>query len=122
MAVGQVGFKDQKMVDTAPQMSPLVVKAADVPQVRKILVTQRENAIINRLNKTKVERFPDLRQEKEDRMKELRERDRKLNMNRVRIPGTNVMHVHILNIPAAEGGSKSGKGKTGAGMAKRSCL
>lgn len=32
--------------------------------------------MVNRLNKTKVEKFPDLRQEKEDRLKELRNRDR----------------------------------------------
>ncbi|KAF1955985.1 DUF814-domain-containing protein [Byssothecium circinans] len=57
MAVGQVGFKDQR-------------------KVKRIHVEQRENPIVNRLNKTKVERFPDLRQEKEARLKELRTRDR----------------------------------------------
>ncbi|KAF2275553.1 DUF814-domain-containing protein [Westerdykella ornata] len=57
MAVGQVGFKDQR-------------------KVRRIHVTQRENAIVNRLNKTKVEKFPDLAMEKENRLKELRKRDR----------------------------------------------
>ncbi|KAK0651283.1 hypothetical protein B0T16DRAFT_403526 [Cercophora newfieldiana] len=56
MAVGQVSFKDQK-------------------KVKRILVAQRENPIVNRLNKTKVEKHPDLRQEKEDRLKELRKRD-----------------------------------------------
>ena len=55
MAAGQVSFKDQR-------------------KVKKILIPQRENAIVNRLNKTKVEKFPDLRQEKEDRLKELRKR------------------------------------------------
>ncbi|KAI9854097.1 MAG: hypothetical protein M1824_000609 [Vezdaea acicularis] len=57
MAVGQVGFHDQK-------------------KVKKILVPQRENPIVNRLNKTKLEKFPDLRQEKEAHLKEIRERDR----------------------------------------------
>ncbi|KAF2188197.1 DUF814-domain-containing protein [Zopfia rhizophila CBS 207.26] len=57
MAVGQVGFKDQR-------------------KVKRIHVAQRENPIINRLNKTKVEKLPDLRQEKENRQKELRQRDR----------------------------------------------
>ncbi|KAF2143853.1 uncharacterized protein K452DRAFT_285892 [Aplosporella prunicola CBS 121167] len=57
MAVGQVGFHNQK-------------------KVKKILVPQRENPIINRLNKTKVEKYPDLRQEREDRQKELRRKDR----------------------------------------------
>lgn len=39
------------------------------------MVVQRENAIINRLNKTKVEKHPDLKQEKDDRLRELRKRD-----------------------------------------------
>lgn len=38
-------------------------------------VVARENPIVNRLNKTKVEKYPDLRQEKEDRQKELRRRE-----------------------------------------------
>ncbi|KAF1990727.1 hypothetical protein K402DRAFT_417486 [Aulographum hederae CBS 113979] len=57
MAVGQVGFKDQK-------------------KVKRVHVIERENPVVNRLNKTKVEKFPDLRQEKEDRLKELSRRDR----------------------------------------------
>jgi len=57
MATGQVGFKDNK-------------------KVKRVYVSQRENAIVNRLNKTKVEKHPDLRQEKEDREKELRKIDR----------------------------------------------
>ncbi|CAI6332568.1 unnamed protein product [Periconia digitata] len=57
MAVGQVGFKDQK-------------------KVKRVHVEKRENPIVNRLNKTKVEKFPDLREEKEARLKELRSRDR----------------------------------------------
>ncbi|ORY16751.1 hypothetical protein BCR34DRAFT_622222 [Clohesyomyces aquaticus] len=57
MAVGQVGFKDQR-------------------KVKRVHVEKRENPIVNRLNKTKTEKYPDLRQEKEDRQKELRQRDR----------------------------------------------
>ncbi|KAF3766135.1 hypothetical protein M406DRAFT_60613 [Cryphonectria parasitica EP155] len=56
MATGAVSFHDDR-------------------KVRRILVHQRENAIVNRLNKTKVEKHPDLRQEKEDRLKELRKKD-----------------------------------------------
>ncbi|KAF2396591.1 coiled-coil domain-containing protein 25 [Trichodelitschia bisporula] len=63
MAVGQVGFKDQK-------------------KVKRIHVVQRENPIVNRLNKTRVEKFPDLRQEREDRQKELRLRDRAAQQTR----------------------------------------
>jgi len=56
MAVGQVGFKDNK-------------------KVKRIHVISRENPIVNRLNKTKVEKFPDLREEKEARLRELRKKD-----------------------------------------------
>ncbi|KAK3304262.1 coiled-coil domain-containing protein 25 [Chaetomium strumarium] len=56
MAVGQVSFKDHK-------------------KVKKILVPQRENPIVNRLNKTKIEKYPDLKQEKDDHLRELRKRD-----------------------------------------------
>ena len=57
MATGQVGFKDNKLV-------------------KKVLVETRENAIVNRLNKTKVEKFPDLRQEKLGRDSEKRKVER----------------------------------------------
>ena len=46
MATGQVSFHAPKLV-------------------RKILVPVRQNPIVNRLNKTKVEKFPDLRAERE---------------------------------------------------------
>jgi len=45
-------------------------------------VPTRENPIINRLNKTRVEEFPDLRAEKEARLKELRRRDRAAQLER----------------------------------------
>lgn len=57
MATGQVSFHDQKMV-------------------KKIHVPVRENAIVNRLNKTRVEKFPDLRAEKEADLKEKRKVER----------------------------------------------
>lgn len=63
MATGQVGFKDQR-------------------KVKKIHVPQRENPIVNRLNKTKVEKFPDLRQEKDNRQKELGRRDKAAQLAR----------------------------------------
>lgn len=66
MATGQVGFKDQK-------------------KVKRVYVAKRENPIVNRLNKTKVEKFPDFRQEKEDRAKELRKKDRSVIAARVRL-------------------------------------
>ncbi|KAJ5995837.1 Coiled-coil domain-containing protein 25 [Penicillium waksmanii] len=58
MATGQVSFHNQKLV-------------------RKILVRERENAIVNRLNKTRVEKFPDLRSEKEEAAKKKRNSERK---------------------------------------------
>lgn len=51
-------------------------------QVKKIHVEKRENPIVNRLNKTKVEKFPSLRQEREDRQKELRNRERAAQQTR----------------------------------------
>ncbi|KAI2611017.1 DUF814-domain-containing protein [Hypoxylon fragiforme] len=63
MAVGQVSFKDHR-------------------KVKKVLVPQRENAIINRLNKTKIEKQPDLQQEREDRRRELRKRDQAAQQQR----------------------------------------
>ena len=51
-------------------------------QVKRIHVEQRLNPIVNRLNKTKVEKHPDLRQEREDRRQELRNRDRSAQQQR----------------------------------------
>lgn len=67
MAVGQVSFKDQK-------------------KVKRILVPQRENPIVNRLNKTKTEQYPDLKQEKDDHLRELRKKDQAAQLARVRPP------------------------------------
>jgi hypothetical protein len=56
---------------------------ADGEQVKRIHVATRENPIVNRLNKTKVEKFPDLREEKEQRLSELRKRDQSTQQARV---------------------------------------
>jgi hypothetical protein len=99
MAVGQVGFKDQKKVSMS-LISYYLVLCNNLPlfnfslnsfvfaqsqclsQVKRIHVAQRLNPVVNRLNKTKVEKFPDLRQEKEDRQRELRNRDRSVQLKR----------------------------------------
>lgn len=47
--------------------------------VKKVLVKTRENAIINRLNKTKIESFPDLGLEKIEYEKGKRERQRNID-------------------------------------------
>jgi len=57
MATGQIGFHRQK-------------------EVKKVHVEKRINEIINRLNKTKVEKFPDLAAEKAEFEKEERKREK----------------------------------------------
>jgi hypothetical protein len=55
------------------------------------MVTQRENPIVNRLNKTKVEKFPDLGMEKEERLKSLRKKDQAARLERVSY------HIKMIN-------------------------
>lgn len=72
MEVGQVGFHNSKMV-------------------RTVRVEKRINEIVNRLNKTKVERTPDLKAEKEAvfaaekavRKQQLREKKKREEMDRI---------------------------------------
>lgn len=54
---------------SVPAISSKLDSKGNHVQVKKILVPKRENPIINRLNKTKVEKFPDLRMEREERLK-----------------------------------------------------
>lgn len=96
MAVGQVGFKDQRKVGVSTVFCLADFKRlldslqsffrSDLAQVKRIHVAQRENPIINRLNKTKVEKFPDLAMEREARQKELRKKDRAAQQARVSSP------------------------------------
>ncbi|KAG0085548.1 Coiled-coil domain-containing protein 25 [Podila epicladia] len=57
MDVGQVSFKNNK-------------------QVKRVYVAERINDVVNRLNKTKIEKFPDLAQEKADHDRKLRQQQR----------------------------------------------
>ena len=57
MATGQVSFHDPKLV-------------------KKLHISARQNPIVNRLNKTKVEKFPDLREEREADLKDKRKVER----------------------------------------------
>ena len=57
MATGQVSFHDHKLV-------------------KKIHVETRQNQILNRLNKTKIERYPDFRAEREADQREKRKAER----------------------------------------------
>ena len=63
MAVGQVSFKDMK-------------------KTKRILVAARENPTVNRLNKTKVEKFPDLREEKEEVLRQARKKEQRAKQAR----------------------------------------
>lgn len=65
MAVGQIGFHKQKAVKT-------------------IFVEKRVNETVNRLNKTKKEKFPDLQQEKENRDREERNEAKKVFKEKLR--------------------------------------
>lgn len=49
-----------------------------------MLVPHRENAIVNRLNKTKVEKKPDLKAERDDMLKELRKKEQAAQLIKVR--------------------------------------
>jgi hypothetical protein len=61
-------------------------------QVKRILVPQRENPIVNRLNKTKVEKFPDLAMEKEEKLKALRKKDQAARLERVSLRTEEVIY------------------------------
>lgn len=65
MEAGQVGFKKEK-------------------EVRKIFVDTRVNNVINRLNKTKQERFPDLQKEKVEYEKTARRMEEQLKKQRAK--------------------------------------
>lgn len=67
MDVGQVSFKDAR-------------------KVRRVLVAARENPIVNRLNRTRVEQRPDLKQLRDERLAELRRREQAAAQTRVRAP------------------------------------
>jgi hypothetical protein len=58
MATGQVSFKDPKLT-------------------KRLLIPTRTNAIVNRLNKTREEKYPDLRGEKEEHLARIRRREQK---------------------------------------------
>eukprot|EP00126_Sphaerothecum_destruens_P005030 Sdes_comp18510_c0_seq1m8552 len=63
MDIGQVGFHNPKLV-------------------RRFFVEKRENEIVNRLNKTKVEKYPDLREEQNLRQREIQNDINRANRKR----------------------------------------
>lgn len=99
MATGQVGFKNDKLV-------------------KRVYVEKRENAIVNRLNKTKVEKHPDLRQEKEDREKELRKRERIAGQEKVPYIYHIARRNDQLTTSTEETGCQIGRGEAETKMAE----
>lgn len=86
MDVGQVSFHDQRKASVFPSLLSLPqskpenmaldnLTAKLLKQVKRILVPNRENPIVNRLNKTKVEKKPDLKAEKDEMLKQLRAKE-----------------------------------------------
>jgi hypothetical protein len=63
-------------------MTGLVAHSPDC-QVKRVYVEKRANEIVNRLNKTKVEKFPDLAQEKIQRDKIDRQASRHKELQQV---------------------------------------
>lgn len=59
MATGQVSFHSPKLT-------------------KKMFIPERQNPIVNRLNKTRVEKNPDLSEEKEEYLRNVRKEERKL--------------------------------------------
>jgi hypothetical protein len=114
MDVGQVSFKDSR-------------------KVKRIFAAQRENPIVNRLNKTRVEKKPDLKQELDDHQRELRKRDFAVSQAKVCFQSNSTLNsfplrkqlnlVLIHPCPSAEKGRGStGTGVEGEKVAKGACL
>lgn len=104
MAAGQVAFKSEKLV-------------------KKIHVPQRENPIVNRLNKTRVEKFPDLRTEKDDALRQSRKKDQASQRERVGPCISTYLVVFMLTeLCVAKRRGSCGEGAQGEGLAARSCV
>ncbi|KAK6944963.1 NFACT, RNA-binding domain [Dillenia turbinata] len=92
MDVGQVGFHNPKQVSTKIIVAHCKLEYFPFSvQVRTVRVEKRINEIVNRLNKTKAERKPDLKAEREAvnaaeravRKQQLREKKRREEMERL---------------------------------------
>lgn len=82
--------------------------------MKRVLVETRINAIVNRLNKTKEEKHPDLAAEREERDKKIRETQRVLQLERVgynhyRYMGYLFPELRILTDMSAIGGCRRKK-------------
>ena len=123
MVVGQVGFKESKKVIHIHFLEQGLNQADTTYEVKRIHVPTRENPIVNRLNKTKVEEYPDLRQQKEDRDRESRRKNRAAQLQRVshRILATACSDKKQQQRIAKRGARASAR-KKGESMAERSCL
>jgi hypothetical protein len=85
------------------------------------MVAQRENTIVNRLNKTKIEKFPDLQMEKEEKLKAIRKKDQAAKLERVSVYLEIIIRLYVDRM-AEKGRGKNRRGEEGEEMAKRPCL
>ncbi|KAF9781791.1 cytoplasmic protein [Thelephora terrestris] len=69
MQVGQVSFHDDKKASEERYAVVVPFLSVFARQVRSVYIQKRENPIVNRLNKTKVEREVDHEQERQERIK-----------------------------------------------------
>jgi hypothetical protein len=73
MAIGQVSFHSDKKIKRGGSKAMTtfsVVLHVETPLIWPVHVTTRDNAIVNRMNKTKVEREVDHEAERQARLKE----------------------------------------------------
>ena len=91
MATGQIGFHRQK-------------------QVRKVHIEKRVNEIINRINKTKLEKFPDLAAKKAEFEKEERRKEKIALQEKVRPLVFRGVEVYAKAC-TEEGGGTGGEGE-----------
>ena len=86
METGQVTFFKEKMVRAnllfGQQKNPINFKL----QVKRVHIVTRNKEILNRLNKTKEEKYPDLAKEKLDRERQERMTQKEFEKKRVLIP------------------------------------
>ncbi|KAJ3388596.1 Coiled-coil domain-containing protein 25 [Lobulomyces angularis] len=74
--------KDNVTIIYTPWSNLKKTAGMETGQVKKVLVPARENAIINRLNKTKNEEYPDLQMQKVNHLKKKRAEERSVEKSK----------------------------------------
>jgi hypothetical protein len=124
MAVGQVGFKDPRMVQDF-SMVPGRVAFADplwLRQVKKILVPTRQNPIINRLNKTKIEKFPDLNMEKVEILQARSKKNQAAMLARVKFSRPSHVRTSVLTFYVEERRGSNSEGEERDEVSEGACV